>query len=428
MRNIFRNTVPLKRSAQYAIVMLIALMVIGLISMLEATPQDNAHLDATPTNDCAKGQHTKLSGDSEHTVIEDIVRNAMTCDRLKAIIVRVTKDGKDIYTGAMGESMTGVAATPDMHFRNGAFAFSYIGEIFAQLVDQKKLPNLDQPLSRWLPDLPHADRITIKNLLNMTSGYADYVYQPEVLDGTALDPFKQWTDDKLIHIGISQPMDFDPGTNWGYSHTNYVILGRVLEKITGKPMADIMRQYIIEPMGLNNTSSNGNTPGIPQPVLHTFSSERREILRIPSDIGFYEDATFWNPSWTTAKGAILTTNIYDMTTSMEIIGSGKLVSPDTYKLQVGNHLIGFGNKEGCKVCRQLGDDFSYGLGVVLMQKWIVQKMDFAGLGAIGGYLPSQKLAISVVTTFTADAFDVKGNNKYATASRDIFIEIGEASP
>ena len=89
---------------------------------------------------------------------------------------------------------------------------------------------------------------------------------------------------------------------------------------------------------------------------------------------------------------------------------------------------GFGNKEGCKVCRQLGDDFSYGLGVVLMQKWIVQKMDFAGLGATGGYLPSQKLAISVVTTFTADAFDVKGNNKYATASRDIFIEIGEASP
>ena len=148
-------------------------------------------------------------------------------------------------------------------------------------------------------------------------------------------------------------MDFAPGNNWGYSHTNYVILGRVLGKITDEPMADIMQEYIIEPMGLKDTNSNGNTPGIPHPVLHTFSSERREILQIPPNIGFYEEATFWNPSWTTAAGAVLTTNIYDMTTSMVIIGSGKLVTPTTYRLQVGNHLIGFGDSTACKGCRRL---------------------------------------------------------------------------
>src|SRR5262249_18812031 len=158
---------------------------------------------------------------------------------------------------------------------------------------------------------------------NMTSGYADYVYQPEVLDGINLDPFRQWTSEELIQIGVSKPLDYEPGTNWGYSHTNYVILGRVLEKIAGKPMADIMQAYIIEPMGLKHTSSNGNTPAIPDPVLHAFSSERRETLQLPPDIPFYEEATFWNPSWTTAEGAVQTTDIYDMTTSMEFVGNGK---------------------------------------------------------------------------------------------------------
>lgn len=71
----------------------------------------------------------------------------------------------------------------------------------------------------------------------MTSGYADYVYQPEMLHGTNLDPFRQWTPEELIRIGTSKPMMFEPRSNWGYSHTNYVILDRVLEKITGMPLA-----------------------------------------------------------------------------------------------------------------------------------------------------------------------------------------------
>ena len=70
-------------------------------------------------------------------------------------------------------------------------------------------------------------------------------------------------------------MEFEPGTNWGYSHTNYVILGRVLEQIAGMPLADAIRKYVLEPMGLKQTGAL-TTPEIPQPVLHAFSSERRE--------------------------------------------------------------------------------------------------------------------------------------------------------
>ena len=87
----------------------------------------------------------------------------------------------------------------------------------------------------------------------MTSGYADYVYQPETSLGVYRDPFRQWTPEELTQIGVSKPMEFAPGANWGYSHTNYVILGRVLEKIAGMPLVDAIRQYVLEPMGLKQT-------------------------------------------------------------------------------------------------------------------------------------------------------------------------------
>lgn len=76
-----------------------------------------------------------------------------------------------------------------------------------------------------------------------------------MLQGTTLDPFRQWTPQELIAIGVSKPMLFEPGTNWGYSHTNYVILGRALEKIAGMPLAQAMRAYILGPMGLKQTQN-----------------------------------------------------------------------------------------------------------------------------------------------------------------------------
>lgn len=84
--------------------------------------------------------------------------------------------------------MTGVPATPAMHFRNGAMAFTYMSTMLMELVDRKEV-RLEDKLNNFLPELPDADRISLKNLANMTSGYADYVYQPEVLRGITLDPF-----------------------------------------------------------------------------------------------------------------------------------------------------------------------------------------------------------------------------------------------
>jgi CubicO group peptidase (beta-lactamase class C family) len=313
-----------------------------------------------------------------------------------------------------------VPATADMHFRNGAMAFTYMSTMLMELVDQGKV-KLDDKLSKFFPDLPEADHITLKNLANMTSGYADYVYQQEVLHGVNIDPFRQWTPEELIHIGISAPMMFPPGTNWGYCHTNYVILGRVLEKVTGMPLDQGMQKYILGPMDLKQTRSI-NTPQIPEPVLHTFSSERRADLHVPPNVLFYEEATFWNPSWTTAEGAVQITDIADMTNSMIAVGEGKVLSKSSWQAQVGPNLVDFGHADPkCSVCRPNTTRFNYGLGVVNLGPWNTQTKFFAGSGATTGYLPSQKLAITVVTTVAPGAFDAEGN--YSASSDKVFVAL-----
>jgi CubicO group peptidase (beta-lactamase class C family) len=379
--------------------------------------------DATSVTPGESSKSAKDDQEKQISIIKSVTRDAMKDYNLKALIAQVTVEGRQLYTEALGESMSGVPATPDMHFRNGAMAFTYIATMLLELVDQGKV-SLDDKLSKFLPDLPRADRITLRNLANMTSGYADYVYQPQVLHGIYVDPFRQWTPQELIKVGVSAPIMFEPGTNWGYCHTNYVILGKVIEQVTRMPLAQAMRQYILDPMCLKETQSF-STPEIPGPVLHTFSSERRSELHVPAEVPFYEETTFWNPSWTTAEGAIQTTDITDMSKSMEAVGTGKLLSKESLAAQVNPNLVGFGKADPhCPACHYMSEAKNYGLGVVNLGPWITQTKSFGGCGATVGYLPSKKLTVAVAITYTPKAFDNDGS--YANASEKIFTSLGNA--
>jgi CubicO group peptidase (beta-lactamase class C family) len=246
-------------------------------------------------------------------------------------------------------------------------------------------------------------------IADSTSGYADFVYQPALLNGIYRDPFRQWTTAELIKIGTSAPPTFPPGTNLAYSHTNYAILGTVLAKVGGKPLGQLMQQYIFAPMALKQTQWS-DTPRIPEPVLHTFSSERRATLGIPPGTPFFEDSTFWNPSWTAPEGASQTTDIADLTTSIEAIGSGKLLSTQSFPEQTNPNPVGFGHPApGCAACTQNTAARSYGMAVILLGHWIIANKFYAGSGAAVGYLPSARLAIAVVTTYQPSAFDSQGN-------------------
>ena len=359
---------------------------------------------------------------NERTEIIKLARAAMKKYDLKAVIVRVTIDGEEVVTEALGETMAGVPATKDMHFRNGAVAFAYITGLLLQMADENKVA-LDDKISKWFPDLPHADRITLKMLANMTSGYADYVLDEDMIADNYDDPFRIWTPHELIAFGVFKPLLFEPGTNWSYSHTGYVILGQVLERVSGKPLAELMQEKIFTPLKLDNTKSS-ITAEIPPPVLHAFSSERRAALGVPADARFYEESTYWNPSWTTAPGAVQTTNIYDLTKTAEAVGTGTLLSPASHRAQVGPDLMGFGSQTPeCQTCRTLDAEHSYGLGVFLRGKWILQPPLFGGYAATGAYHPEEKITIGVVATFGEEAFDEKGAYKFGNVAETLFAAI-----
>ncbi|WP_433280446.1 serine hydrolase domain-containing protein [Pseudonocardia xinjiangensis] len=337
-------------------------------------------------------------------MVMKVVAETMASDHLKAAIVSVTVDGREIVTQAVGESMTGVPAATNMHFRNGAVAISYVSTLLLQLVDEKKV-SLDDKVATWLPEIPYTDRVTLGQLAQMTSGYVDYVSTAELTDAQYADPFRSVTPQQLIAISTKYPLLYEPGTNWNYSHTNYVILGLALEKITGKTMSALMQDKVLGPLGLDNTTDPG-TPAITQPALHAFTSERRQALKVPAGTPFYEESTFWNPSWTITHGAIQTTDIRDLHTTAVAIGTGQLLSPESYQKMVTKDLVGRTTTlDGCTTCFPQSAGYTYGLGIVSSGNWLMQNPLFSGEAGAFAYLPSQKVAIAVAVTFDEDAFD-----------------------
>ena len=128
-------------------------------------------------------------GDQAEAILA-IARDIMDKQDVKAVILRVTIDGQEIVTEALGESMTGVPATPEMHFRNGAVAISYMATLLLRLVDQN-LVTLDDTIDAWLPDLPDAAQVTLRMLANMTAGYPDFEKNAGFQEAYYADPFRR---------------------------------------------------------------------------------------------------------------------------------------------------------------------------------------------------------------------------------------------
>lgn len=307
--------------------------------------------------------------------VRRMVRKTMTELDLRSAIVSVSVDDTPLLTEAWGESAPGQAATVDMHWRSGSIAIAYLTTALLQLQDQRVL-SIDDKLSKWLPDFPHAADITLAMLADSTSGYADYV-DLNVLP-LYKDVHRQWRQDELIKAALAQPMKCKPGTCFSYAHTNFVILGRVMAMASGRPVAELIRTGVLEPLGMRETRSD-STPFIPPPVLHAFSSDR----------GRYEDSTDWNPSWTIAEGAIMTSTVPDVMHSAAAIATGRLVSPEAFAQFLEPRTASF---------PQMSTERYYGLGILVSNGWVMQNPSFFGYSGLMAYLPSKKIAIAVTTT------------------------------
>ena len=329
--------------------------------------------------ECPAGQVALEAGctDSAPTAerVRRIVRDAMIELDLRSAIVSVSVGDTPLLTEAWGESAPGQPATIDMHWRSGSIAIAYLTTALLQLQDQGVL-DIEDKLSKWLPDFPHADQITLAMLANSTSGYADYV-DLKVLP-LYDDVHRQWTQDELLAAAFSQPMKCKPGTCFSYAHTNFVVLGRVMTMASGRPVAELIRTGILEPLGLRETRSD-STAFIPAPVLHAFSTDR----------GRYEDSTDWNPSWTIAEGSIMTSTVPDVMRSAAAIATGRLLSPKGFAQFLEPRTASFGSMNSQRY---------YGLGILVSNGWILQNPSFFGYSGLMAYLPSQKIAIAVTTT------------------------------
>ncbi|MFF9143790.1 serine hydrolase domain-containing protein [Streptomyces sp. NPDC014861] len=404
-------TPPRRRTRARAAALGAALLALALPSTSVAAPREAAPKPAAPREAATRhGAETcdrtpgPLTGDARRVL--DIARKARKDLRLNAVLLRVTVDGRELVTGALGESMTGVPARPDMHFRAGSVAFAHIGTALLRLVEQRRV-GLDDTVERWLPEVPRAREITLRMLANNTSGLHDYVTDPAFGAELTPHPFKQWTPDELLAFPFSHDFWYDPGTNWSYSHANYLLLIRALERITGTPIDRLVRELVTGPLGLRETR-NSFTPEIPEPVLHAFTSDR----------GLYEESTFWNPSWTTGPGAVITSTVCDMARSAQGIGSGELIGPRSYRILLDPGTVGLGTPTStcpATICLKQTEERHFGLGVIVSGGWLLQNPSFSGYAALQAYLPEKRLAIAVSATKTASTGE--GNMAQVVAGR-----------
>jgi len=284
---------------------------------------------------------------------------------------------REILVDALGTSMTGVPATPEMHFRIGAVSIASLTTVLLQLVEQGVV-SLDDPLSKWFPQYPQAKQVTLRMLGNSSSGYRDYEKNETFIKELYEDVFYDWPTERLIAFGMEGGPLYEPGTSWSYAHTNFVLLGKVLAAATGKSVKQLVTEYVVERLGLEETRYI-TTAELPSPVLHAFTPER----------GVFEDSTFWSPSWTSYTGG-LNADLHDLGRLIRALASGELVSRRSYRAFKAPTNVG--------PAGQTRDRY-YGLGIEITRPWIVQSFSFGGYGGKVGYLPRHRLTMAVVTTF-----------------------------
>lgn len=192
----------------------------------------------------------------------------------------------------------GRAPAPDDHTRVGSLTKTMTATVLLQLVQEKKV-SLDDPIGKYVPDLPN-DQATLRQLANMTSGIPIYTAQQTFLDRLYANPERPWKPAELISYIRDVKPDFVPGKGWEYDNTNYVLLGMMIEKVTGAPMAKVFQDRIFGPLQMSETSFPGQSTDIPKPHLHGVTSQGQPK-------GKTADATNWNPSFAFTAGEVIST-------------------------------------------------------------------------------------------------------------------------
>jgi D-alanyl-D-alanine carboxypeptidase len=153
----------------------------------------------------------------------------------------------------------------DMHQRIASVTKTFTATLLLTAAAEGRL-SLDDTIAQYIKGVPNGNEITLRQLANMTSGIADYTDNKQMWGEVFSNPERVWTPQELARIGIKDSPSFDPGTEWYYSNTNYVLLGLVLEQVTGKPIERLYSKQIIKPLHMKETSfPDAEDSSIPDP-------------------------------------------------------------------------------------------------------------------------------------------------------------------
>jgi CubicO group peptidase (beta-lactamase class C family) len=183
------------------------------------------------------------------SAVDQAVTKVIAKSGIASASIAIVKDGKLAYEQAYGfaDLESKKAATPAMRYKIGSNSKQITATAILLLSDEGKI-SLDDPVSRFFPDLTRANEVTIRQLLSHTSGYEDFY----PLDYVAPYMAKPSTPQKIMDIWGKKPLNFDPGTQWQYSNTNYTIAGAIVEKLAGQPIFDFVRARVFAPLGMKS--------------------------------------------------------------------------------------------------------------------------------------------------------------------------------
>jgi len=302
---------------------------------------------------------------------------------LMGTLLTVRQGGELILERALGESVTEQAATLDMHFRGGGVTINGLVSILLQGVDAGDF-TLEDTIEPWFPDFPNGGAITLRMLANCTAGIDDYVFTNAFDEAFYGNVFRGFSAQELIDFALPATPVYEPGTNWHYSHTTFVMLGQIMEQVYQKPFGDLIRERVYEPLALQSTHYLTN-PEMPEPVLHAFTNER----------GVFEDSTYWNPSWTSHSSSVVTT-IGDVDRMARGIFSTELISPESLEEMLAPDTVGLGPNTAERY---------YALGIGVINGWVVQNPNFGGYQGVMAYNLEHDISIAVFTTRTQTSAD-----------------------
>lgn len=255
-------------------------------------------------------------------------------------LVYVDVPGEGSWSQAFGTENLGgnTPITPDDHFRIGSNIKTFTGTLILQLVDEGKL-GLDDPVSKYQPEVPNGENITIRQLLNMSSALFSYTEDEDFNQTLDIEPQKVWEPRELVEIGFGHQPYFSPGDGFHYSNTNFVLLGMIIEQLTSQPLEQAFQERIFVPLGMSDSllpeRSSAATPD-PHPrgymyqtnveSLNSSELQGEKAEQADEAAGEPNDVTYENPSWAWAAGGAIST-LNDLRIWAKADATGELLSP-----------------------------------------------------------------------------------------------------